>query len=134
MEIVSTIRTAHAFGTQSMLASLYDVATQKAYNADCRGAVVHGMGLSCFFFTLYAAYGLGEYCDLLFPTNLSIFLYVFPAFSFGTTLINEGRATPGEIINVFLSVIIGSLSLALMAPELQGTSTFLFLFLFNTLI
>ena len=33
-----------------------------------------------------------------------------------------------------MSVLIGSLSLALMAPELQGTSTFLFLFRFNTLI
>ena len=66
VEIVSTIRTAHAFGTQKMLASLYDVATQKAHNADRRGAVVHGMGLSCFFFTLYAAYGLGEFCALLF--------------------------------------------------------------------
>jgi hypothetical protein len=56
-----------------------------------------------------------------------IFMYTFPAFSFGTTLINEGHATTGEIISVFMSVIIGSLSLALMAPELQGTSTFLFL-------
>lgn len=102
-EIVSTIRTAQAFGTQSRLASLYDVAVQKAYYADCRGAVVQGMGLSCFFFSLYAAYGL--------------------AFSFGTTLINEGHATPGQIINVIMAILIGSFSLALMAPELQAVTT-----------
>ena len=68
---MSTIRTAQAFGTQSMLASLYDVTTQKAYNADCRGAVVQAMGLSGFFFVLYAAYALGEFCALLFPRTYS---------------------------------------------------------------
>jgi hypothetical protein len=68
---VSTIRTAQAFGTQSMLASLYDGAIEKAYNADCRGAVVQGMGLSSFFFSLYAAYGLGEFCALLFRRTYS---------------------------------------------------------------
>lgn len=51
----------------------------------------------------------------------------YTAFSFGTTLINEGHATPGEIINVIMAILIGSFSLALMAPELQGTTTFLFL-------
>jgi hypothetical protein len=50
-----------------MLASLYDNAIQKAYKADCRGAVAQGTGLSCFFFSLYAAYALGELCALLFP-------------------------------------------------------------------
>jgi hypothetical protein len=63
--------------------------------------------------------------------KLLIFMYTYPAFSFGTTLINEGHATPGEIINVIIAVLIGSFSLALMAPELQGTGTFLFLFLFQ---
>ncbi|KAI0284634.1 P-loop containing nucleoside triphosphate hydrolase protein [Russula aff. rugulosa BPL654] len=101
-EIVSTIRTAQAFGTQSMLASLYEVAVQKAYKADRRAALIQGVGLSSFFFFLYAAYGL--------------------AFSFGTTLINEGHATPGEIINVIMSILIGSFSLALMAPELQAVN------------
>jgi len=130
---VSTIRTAQAFGTQNVLASLYDKAIQKAYNADCRAAVAGGIGLSSFFFSLYAAYGLGEFCALSFPRTYS-FLCTHPAFSFGTTLINEGHATPGEIINVIMAVLIGSFSLALMAPELQGTSTFLFLLLFEALI
>lgn len=58
-------------------------------------------------------------------------MYTFPAFSFGTTLINMGHATPGEIINVFMSVLIGSFSLAFMAPELQGMGTFLLLFSFE---
>jgi hypothetical protein len=68
---VSTIRTAQAFGTQNMLASLYEVAVQKAYNADCRAAVVQGVGLSGFFFSLYAAYALGEFCAPSFPRTYS---------------------------------------------------------------
>lgn len=68
---MSSVRTVQAFDTQSVLASLYDVATWKAYNADRRGAVVHGMGLSCIFFSLYAAYALGEFYALLFPRTYS---------------------------------------------------------------
>jgi ATP-binding cassette subfamily B (MDR/TAP) protein 1 len=64
-EAVSTIRTAHAFGTQHALASLYDVAVQKAYQAECRLAVSHGVGLGMFFFAMYAAYGLGEFSFLV---------------------------------------------------------------------
>lgn len=45
---------------------------------------------------------------------------VFLAFSFGTTLINEGHANSGQVINVFMAILIGSFSLALMAPEMQG--------------
>jgi len=48
------------------------------------------------------------------------------AFSFGTTLINQGHADAGQIINVILAVLIGSFSLALMAPEAQGTNLFSF--------
>ncbi|KAI0267305.1 P-loop containing nucleoside triphosphate hydrolase protein [Gloeopeniophorella convolvens] len=99
-EVVSTIRTAQAFGTQKVLASMYDVAVHKALTVDRKAAVSHGASLSGFFFAIYAAYAL--------------------AFSFGTTLINEGHADAGQIINVIMAVLIGSFSLALMAPELQA--------------
>jgi hypothetical protein len=46
----------------------------------------------------------------------------YPAFSFGTTLINQGHADPGQIINVMIAILIGSFSLAMMAPEAQGKS------------
>ena len=66
-EVVSTIRTAHAFGTQHALASLYDIAVQKAYQEDCRVSVSTGIGLGMFFFAMYAAYGLGEFGFLVRP-------------------------------------------------------------------
>jgi ATP-binding cassette subfamily B (MDR/TAP) protein 1 len=44
------------------------------------------------------------------------------AFSFGTTLIDENRASAGVVINVFMAILIGSISLAMLAPEMQGES------------
>ena len=72
---MSTIRTAHAFGIQHALASLYDVTVQKAYREDCRIAVSQGIGFGIFYFAMYAAYGLGEFGsfarpqDQLIPTH-----------------------------------------------------------------
>ncbi len=58
-EVVSTIRTAQAFGTQSVLASLYNIPIRKAFDGDCRSAISQGIGLAGFFFAMYSAYALG---------------------------------------------------------------------------
>ena len=47
---------------------------------DNKAAMWHGGGLAVFFFVIYSAYAL--------------------AFDFGTTLINEGHADAGQVINV----------------------------------
>ena len=73
-EVISTIRTAQAFGSQGILAGLYDHHIQSSYVVDAKAAIWHGGGLAIFFFVIYSAYAL--------------------AFSFGTTLIGEGH---GEI-------------------------------------
>ncbi|OSX59739.1 hypothetical protein POSPLADRAFT_1183421 [Postia placenta MAD-698-R-SB12] len=99
-EVFSTVRTAQAFGNQQILADRYDVHIQKARNADMRAAIWHGCGLSVFFFVIYGGYAL--------------------AFYFGTTLINEGHANAGKVVNVILAILIGSFSLALLAPEMQA--------------
>ncbi|KAJ7095812.1 P-loop containing nucleoside triphosphate hydrolase protein [Mycena belliarum] len=99
-EVISTIRTAQAFGTQKILAGLYDAHIEQSHRSDLKAAVWHGGGIALFFFVIYNAYAL--------------------AFSFGTTLINSGHATPGAVINVFMSILIGSFSLALLAPEMQA--------------
>jgi hypothetical protein len=39
-----------------------------------------------------------------------------------TSLIHDIVATPGEVVNVFLAVLMGSFALVLVAPELQGDS------------
>ena len=70
-EVISTIRTAHAFGTQNTLASRYDVFINKARDMDIKTAIIQGCGLGTFFFVIYGGYGL--------------------AFSFGTTLVIQGH-------------------------------------------
>jgi ATP-binding cassette subfamily B (MDR/TAP) protein 1 len=64
-EIISSVRTAQAFGTQEKLAKLYDdnlVAAQRAgYKQQLSGAIM----LSVMFFSVYAFYGLG-FCTAFF--------------------------------------------------------------------
>ncbi|KAI0697870.1 P-loop containing nucleoside triphosphate hydrolase protein [Cytidiella melzeri] len=99
-EVISTVRTAQAFGTQKILSKLYDVYVFKARKVDMKAAVWHGGGLAIFFFVIYSAYAL--------------------AFDFGTTLINRNEANAGDVVNVFFAILIGSFSLALLAPEMQA--------------
>lgn len=99
-EVIATVRTAQAFGAQKFLSSLYDGHIDGSRIANSRGAIWQGGGLASFFFVIYCAYAL--------------------AFDFGTTLINEGLANAGQVVNVFLAILIGSFSLALLAPEMQA--------------
>ncbi|PFH54100.1 hypothetical protein AMATHDRAFT_186925 [Amanita thiersii Skay4041] len=101
-EVISTIRTAQAFGSQGVLSSLYDKHIDSSRRVDMKAAVWNGGCLAVFFFVIYAAYSL--------------------AFSFGTTLINSGNANAGVVVNVFMAILIGSFSLALLAPEMQAVT------------
>ncbi|PVF91824.1 hypothetical protein CPB86DRAFT_846410, partial [Serendipita vermifera] len=102
-EVISTIRTAQSFGTQHTLSKMYDVFVDKAHLVENKAAIFHGGAVAVFFFVIYAAYGL--------------------AFSFGTTLLLRGELDVGVIVNVFLSIVIGSFSLAMLAPEAAHISS-----------
>jgi ATP-binding cassette subfamily B (MDR/TAP) protein 1 len=99
-EVISTIRTAQAFGSQKTLSKLYNTHILAAQTVDMKSAIVHGAGIGTFFFVIYCAYAL--------------------AFDFGTTLILRGEANAGVVVNVFMAVLIGSFSLVLLAPEMQA--------------
>ncbi|KAF8503872.1 P-loop containing nucleoside triphosphate hydrolase protein [Gautieria morchelliformis] len=99
-EVISTIRTAHAFGTQTKLSQLYDGRVHNSLVADAKAAVWQGCGLATFFFIIYSGYAL--------------------SFSFGATLILQGNASIGAVITVFSAIFVGSTSLTLMAPTLQA--------------
>jgi ATP-binding cassette, subfamily B (MDR/TAP), member 1 len=58
-EVISTVRTAQAFGTQHQLAELYDSHIMASEAVDYKAAIFHGAGLAVFFFVIYSAYGLG---------------------------------------------------------------------------
>lgn len=74
----------------------------QAYRLDLKATVFRAGGLSFFFFAIFASYGL--------------------AFSFGTTLLLQGHGDVGTIVNVFMAIIYGSLSIAFLAPEMQGNA------------
>jgi ATP-binding cassette, subfamily B (MDR/TAP), member 1 len=60
-EVISTIRTAQAFGSQKTLSHLYDKKIGEAKTVDMKAALTHGVGLGFFFFVIYSAYGLGNF-------------------------------------------------------------------------
>ncbi|KAJ6494248.1 multidrug resistance protein 1 [Mycena sanguinolenta] len=99
-ETISTIRTAHAFGNQETLASLYDIFILKARDADTKVAAITGYGIGSFFWVLFSSYAL--------------------AFSYGVTLINRNEANAGTVVTVFTAIMTGSFSLVLLAPQAQA--------------
>jgi ATP-binding cassette, subfamily B (MDR/TAP), member 1 len=58
-EVISTIRTAQAFGTQPILEALYNSLIKGALIFDLKAARWHGGGFAVFFFVIYSAYALG---------------------------------------------------------------------------
>jgi ATP-binding cassette subfamily B (MDR/TAP) protein 1 len=57
-EVISTVRTAQAFGTQATLSTLYDTHIDESRKVDLKAAIWHGGGLAVFFFVIYSAYAL----------------------------------------------------------------------------
>ena len=47
-EVISTVRTAHTFGTQKILANSYGSHIEPSQAADKKAAIFHGMGRSIF--------------------------------------------------------------------------------------
>ncbi|KIO31568.1 hypothetical protein M407DRAFT_219400 [Tulasnella calospora MUT 4182] len=99
-EVLSTVRTAHAFGSQKALALLYDGFAIRACALETKMAFFRGLGIGAMTFIVYAAYAL--------------------AFSYGTTLLLQGKADAGIVVNVFLSIVIGAFSLTQMGPQSQA--------------
>ena len=62
-EIISSVRTAQAFGTQDKLAKLYDDSLVAAQRVGYKQQFAGAMMLSAMFFSVYAFYGLG-FCML----------------------------------------------------------------------
>jgi ATP-binding cassette subfamily B (MDR/TAP) protein 1 len=58
-EVISTVRTAHAFGTQKTLGALYNRHVNESLKMDLRAATVQGGSFAVFFFIIYASYSLG---------------------------------------------------------------------------
>lgn len=74
-EVLSTIRTAKAFGSQVILLKLYDTYLSKARSQGFKTAISSAVGLCIFFFIIYASYALAFVwgVTLLLRSELSTF-------------------------------------------------------------
>ncbi|KAI5480306.1 ATP-binding cassette, subfamily B (MDR/TAP), member 1 [Pseudohyphozyma bogoriensis] len=100
-EVISSVRNAHAFGTQKKLTAMYGIKNDITVKLGMTSSIFNGAGMSLIVSCqIYGSYGL--------------------AFYYGTTLLIQGRATSGEVVNVFFSILIGAFSLAQIAPNLQA--------------
>lgn len=99
-EVISSIRNAHAFGTQKQLVDLYDGPNAETEKLGKVSAALSGVGLGSIFFIVYCAYSL--------------------AFFQGTNVIEKDQANAGQVITAFFSVLIGAFALSDIAPQLQA--------------
>ncbi|KAK8850386.1 hypothetical protein IAR55_004304 [Kwoniella newhampshirensis] len=99
-EVIGSIRTVQAFGKQKVLGDKFNEFIELSRKAGKRGAIVEAGGFCLIFFTIYSAYAL--------------------AFFYGGILVTQGRADSGIVINVFMSILIGSFSMAMLTPELTA--------------
>ncbi|KAJ7610508.1 P-loop containing nucleoside triphosphate hydrolase protein [Roridomyces roridus] len=99
-EAISTIRTAHAFGTQETLARMYDAFVLHARRVDMLVATFTGGMMGLFYFAVFAAYAL--------------------AFSYGVTLVNRGEVDAGAVVTSFMAVLQGTFALVILGPQMQS--------------
>ncbi|KAJ7135203.1 P-loop containing nucleoside triphosphate hydrolase protein [Mycena crocata] len=99
-ETISSIRTAHAFGTQETLAKMYDTFVIKARDVDVKTAVFNGGSLGAFYFAIFGSYAL--------------------AFSYGVTLVNRNQIDAGTVVTVFMAVMEGTFMLVVLGAESQS--------------
>jgi ATP-binding cassette subfamily B (MDR/TAP) protein 1 len=115
-EVFSSIRTAQAFGAQETLVNLFDGYVKKAGTVGIIGAKISSLGLAIMFFVIYAGYALaffygGVLVSLLTKTDrfrrhkLRLFVWLIQ--------INQDRVEAGDVITVFLSILIGSFSMGM---------------------
>lgn len=110
-EIISSVRTAQAFGAQEKLTKLYDdslVAAQRAgYKQQLAGAIM----ISAVFFSVYSFYGLG-FCKS--DENRSLIA------GQGSRMIASGDLNVGTVLTVVLTVMLGSFSLSILGPQIEA--------------
>jgi ATP-binding cassette subfamily B (MDR/TAP) protein 1 len=59
-EVISSVRTVQAFGTQRTLSALFDSHIARSRRANFKLSVVQGCSMGFFYFCFLASYGLGE--------------------------------------------------------------------------
>ncbi|KAF0561083.1 P-loop containing nucleoside triphosphate hydrolase protein [Gigaspora margarita] len=101
-ETISTIRTAVSFSAQKKLSNLYDAYLANARKEGFKMSLLNGFALGVMLSGIDAAYAL--------------------AFWFGSTLIINHELTPGQVVSVFFTLILGTFSLSNFFVDIQALS------------
>ncbi|CAG8612827.1 7729_t:CDS:2 [Gigaspora margarita] len=99
-EAISTIRTAVAFGAQKRLSNVYNSYLSDARKEGYKKWLLHGFTVAFIFFCVYGSYSL--------------------AYWVGSMMILNHELSPGDVVRVFFSMLIGSHSLTLLSSNLQA--------------
>eukprot|EP00727_Mastigamoeba_balamuthi_P004750 m51a1_g14273 putative multidrug resistance protein 1 (1370) ;mRNA; r:344850-349837 len=95
-EILSCIRTVTAFGIQQSALQRYDENLVVTRRMGYKKGLSMGTSFGMLFLVLFSAYGL--------------------AFWFGSTLVDKGEMSPGDVLIVFFSIMMGAMSVAQVGP------------------
>jgi len=101
-EVLSLIRTVVAFGGEEREIERFEGELEGAYKVGVRRAHVQGLGMGVTFFFIFSSYSLG--------------------FWFGNKMVQEGRMSPGDVLTVFFSVVIGAMGLGQATPAVNAFS------------
>ncbi|KAG2188229.1 hypothetical protein INT44_000981 [Umbelopsis vinacea] len=99
----SGIRTVFSFTLAKRFADRYDVQLERAYVVGKKRGLVIGAGFGSFMFILFATYGL--------------------AFWYGAQLVMQSKMSGANVLVVFISMIIGAMSLVQVPPNLAAVSS-----------
>ncbi|KAH8702585.1 ABC multidrug transporter Mdr1 [Talaromyces proteolyticus] len=99
-EVLSSIRTATAFGNQERLAQQYDVHLREAEKWGVRLQLILALMIGGMFGVMFLNYGLG--------------------FWMGSRFLVDHEVVVGQVITVLMSILIGSFSLGNVAPNGQA--------------
>jgi ATP-binding cassette, subfamily B (MDR/TAP), member 1 len=111
-EIISSVRTAQAFGAQPRLAKLYDDNLVAAQRAGYKVQLTSTLMISVMFLSLYSFYGLG-FC--IFSPRV-----FFNLAGQGSRMLASHELSAGTVLIVLFAIIIGAFSLGGLAPRIEA--------------
>jgi ATP-binding cassette subfamily B (MDR/TAP) protein 1 len=101
-EVISSIRTVVAFGTETKMKDKFAGHLTQAEHAGIRKNIASGAGTGLIYLVMFSAYALG--------------------FWYGGELIITDKVQVGDILTCFFSILIGSFSLGHTAPDIAAFS------------
>ncbi|KAF9912885.1 Multidrug resistance protein 1 [Linnemannia zychae] len=99
-QAIGSIRTVAAFGGQKRELQKFNVILQEAYKSGVLKAVATALGVGSFIMIMFMGYSL--------------------AFYYGARQVKDGKMTPGDVLTVLFSTMIGAMSIGNVGPNIAS--------------